>query len=163
MLYFVFVRAYGSVWVCISLISACCHGWPFSLQLWQLPLRHNKRAHFLCPSVSPSISRLLPLHTTAFPFNIHQHHRCLGRFLPLWIYFLLPTSLSCSISISVYLLVVFFPPRSSGSFSALISQAPVYPPSREGAGIEMQHCTSNCCGAADIRSAHKHPHASLFV
>lgn len=45
--------------ICVCLISACWQGWlpswPFSLQLWHFPLRHNKGVDFFSLNLSPSL------------------------------------------------------------------------------------------------------------
>lgn len=119
---------YPCLWLCILYVWVCLHlcvclhhdwlpGWPFSLQLWQFPLRHNKGAYFLIRDLSPSISLLLLLlFTAAFSSNIHQHHQRLGRLLPRSprISFTLHLSLSLSPYlfhdlISLHLCLSFYP------------------------------------------------------
>lgn len=164
----IFLVLCNSVCVCISLISACHHdwvsGWPFSLQLWQFPLRHNKGAYFHSPDLSPSISLLLLLFllTAAFSSNIHQHHQRLGMLLLL--------SLDAFFSPSLFVFVPTFLPWSNLVFSLLtfpesldwsllVSPLIYFYLTQTQRGIKnlnaaVKHYTSNCCGAADIECAH---------
>lgn len=104
----------------ICLLTGWLPSWPFSLQLWHFPLRHNKGVDFFSLNLSPSFFLLLFL-TAAFCNKIHQHHQLLGLLLPLPRISLF-LSFSPRISFIVSFLSLFF------TLCLDLSQPPFLPP-----------------------------------
>lgn len=135
---------YEGICVCdICLLTGWLPSWPFSLQRWHFPLRHNKGVDFSSLNLSPSFLLLLFL-TAAFCNKIHQHHQLCGLLLPSDIFvslFLSPYLLHRLISVSLFTLCLD------------LSQPPFYS-SLAPSALE---------GTWNINAAMKQPHKQLLL
>lgn len=132
----------------ICLLTGWLPSWPFSLQLWYFPLRHNKGVDFFSLNLSPSFFLLLFL-TAAFCNKIHQHHQLLGLLLPLPRISLF-LSFSPRISFIVSFLSLFLP--FVLIFLSLPSCLPFY----------LSSAPSASEGTWNINAAMKQPHKQLL-
>lgn len=155
---------YEGICVCdICLLTGWLPSWPFSLQLWHFPLRHNKGVDFSSLNLSPS-SLLLLFLTAAFCNKIHQHHQLLGLLLPSDIFvslFLSPYLPHRLISVSLFTLCLDlsqppFLPRLLSVFSSLCLRR----------DLKYKCCNETATQAtavADICSAHTQTHKPLVL